>query len=80
MIASEIHPGRRARLCVTPTGAGYCYGTVEDFDGADVLMRMDSGSTLIVPWHEIVGTEEPVQDLDFVDRLAARLIEDRVGQ
>ncbi len=75
MIPSEITIGHRARLCVTTDGHGYFYGTVEDFAGDDVLMQMDSGSTILVPWYEIIGTDEPRRSLDPAQKLEALLME-----
>ena len=75
MIASEIAIGRRARLCVTPDGIGYFYGTINDFDDDHVLMEMDSGSIILVPWWELVATDDAPKDLDPVDRLTAILME-----
>ena len=75
MIPAEIKSGQRARLCVTEDGHGYFYGTVADFDGQDVLMSMDSGSVILVPWWEIVQTTDPPRSLDPVDRLASLLME-----
>ena len=75
MISSDIHAGCRARLTVTEDGHGYFYGTVSDFDGETVLMEMDSGSVILVPWWELVATDDAPEDLDPVDRLAAILME-----
>ena len=75
MVSSEIAIGGRARLCVSADGTGYYYGTIAGFDGHDVLMAMDSGSEITVPWYELVATDEPPQKLDPVERLTALLIE-----
>ena len=75
MIPSEIIVGTRARLTVSENGTGYYYGTIAGFDGHDVLMDMDSGAQINVPWYELVATDEPPRKLDPVERLTALLIE-----
>ena len=75
MIPAEISVGRRARLCVTDDGHGYFYGTIAEIDSEHVVMQMDSGAIILVPWWELVATDAPPKALDPVDKLASLLTE-----